>query len=197
MRRIPRSLNYLIALSAVLPGTISAAQADELTMFPGKVKTLKSPNGMYEIFDVDKGFSPEGEQNREIFFRKKGSKVQQSILFYHRCVNVAWSPDSSSFLLNDYAGSNVIIPYLFNVNDLKHPIEINPRLMAAVHDKKDRYSIEHSDIFSLVFSSRWINRDAVEMTCYGGGSKGVGCFKILYEWDLKNGFKKLKRTEEK
>lgn len=196
MNEMPRSCKYLAIASIVLLSAQLASFAADLTMFPGKVKALKSPDGKYEILDVDKGSSPDGEQNREILVRKKNAKTSQSILVYHRCVDVAWCPDSSSFLLNDNAGSNVVVPYLFSVSDLKHPVDITPRLMAGVKDKKDRFSIENSDMFSLVFCNRWINRNAAELKVYGAGKK-VGCFTIFYEWDLKNNFKKLKRVEEK
>lgn len=192
MRKLSRRilLANFVAFCAV-----SQVSATELTMFPGKVAALKSPDGKHEIFDVDKGFAADGEQNRKLYVRRSNGKGKRLLLSYHRCVDVAWSPDGSAFVVNDNAGSNLVVPYLFQVNDLKHPVEITPRLMDALQDKKDKSDIEQSDVFSLVFASRWINQNELELTVKGAGQK-VGLFTILYAWDLKNRFKKLKRTDD-
>ena len=183
-------------MTILLLGAVSPAYATGLTMIPEKATFLKSPNGLYEIFDVNKGFASDGEQNRELHFRKLNRKGKPLLLPYHRNVDVAWSPDSSAFIVNDNAGSNLVIAYLYKVNDLKHPVEISPRLMAALHDKKDKFDIEQSDLFSLVYFSRWINKTTLELTVKGAGQK-VGSFKILYAWNLKKTFKKLKRIDDR
>ncbi len=169
----------IVALFANLPG-----YANGLAMIPEKVTKLKSPDGAHEVFDVNKGFSADGEQNRELCIRRPGHKGKQRLITYHRCVDVAWSPDSSAFVVNDNAGSNLVIPHLYRVNDLKHPVNLSPRLLSALRDKKDKFDIQQSDVFLLVYASRWINQNALELTVRGAGQK-VGCFKIFYEWDLK------------
>lgn len=198
MRQIPsklRYLRYILSASALLLATKSSAFAEDLSAMPEKVKALKSPNGAHEVFDVNKGFSSDGEQNRELCIRKTKEKTKQRLLTYHRCLDVAWCPNSSMFVVNDNSGSNEVIPYLYNVNDLKHPVAITPRLMNAVTDKKDKLAIQQSDMFLLVSATRWINPHALEVTVRGAGVK-PGCFKIMYEWDLKNSFKRLKRVQE-
>lgn len=173
----------------------SQVYANGLAMIPEQVTKLKSPDGAHEVFDVNKGFSADGEQNRELCIRTLGRKGKRKLLNYHRCVDVSWSPDSSAFIVNDNAGSNLVVPHLYRVNDLSHPVDLSSGLMKALHDKKDKFDIEQSDVFLLVYASRWINRNALELTVRGAGQK-VGCFKIFYEWDLKSTFKKLKRVND-
>ncbi len=195
MRQLQRLSKRIFLAAIVSLCAVSSVSATELTMFPGKVAALKSPDGMHEVFDVDKGFSTDGEQNRELYVRRSGSKGKQRLLSYHRCVDVGWSPDSTAFVVNDNAGSNLVIPHLYTVNDLTHPVEISPLLMDALQDKKDKFDIEHSEVFLLVFASRWINQNELELTVKGAG-RNVGLFTISYAWDLKKSFKKLKRVDE-
>lgn len=195
MRLLPSKFKYVLSASALLLATTSSAFADDLSAMPEKVKALKSPNGAHEVFDVNKGFSSDGEQNRELCIRKTKEKTKQRLLIYHRCLDVAWCPNSSMFVVNDNSGSNEVIPRLYSMKDLKHPVEIAPKLMSAVTDKKDKLAIQQSDMFLLVSATRWINPHALEVTVRGAGAK-PGCFKITYEWDLKNSFKKLKRVNE-
>ncbi len=195
MRHFQRLSKRIAFTTVVSLFAISQAYANGLAMIPEQVTKLKSPDGAHEVFDVNKGFSSDGEQNRELYIRRLGRKGKQRLITYHRCVDVAWSPDSSAFIVNDNAGSNLVIPHLYRVNDLKHPVDLSPRLLNALQDKKDKFDIEQSDVFLLVYASRWINSNALELTVRGAGQK-VGCFKIYYEWDLKKTFKKLKRVND-
>jgi hypothetical protein len=194
MRHLLTKFKSFVSASVLLL-TTSVAYSAELAMIPEKVKTLKSPDGAHVVFDVNRGFTPEGEQNRELCFQRKGEKAKQRLLTYHRSLDVAWCPNSSMFVVNDNTGSSEVIPYLYNVKDLKHPVEVTPLLMRSVTDKNDKLSIQQSDMFLLIYASRWINPNALEVTVRGAGAKS-GCFKIMYEWDLKGSFKKLKRVNE-
>jgi hypothetical protein len=195
MSHIQRLSKKFVFATIVLLIANLQVYANGLAMIPEKVTKVKSPDGAHEVFDVNKGFSADGEQNRELCIRTLGHKGTQRLLTYHRCVDVAWSPDSSAFIVNDNAGSNLVIPHLYKVNDLSHPVDLSSGLMSALRDKKDKFDIEQSDVFLLVYASRWINRNALELTVRGAGQR-VGCFKIVYEWDLKNSFKKLKRVND-
>lgn len=172
----------------------SAELSAKLVMFPGKTTSLKSPDGLHAVTDVDKGPKPDGEQQHELYLRKTGAKGKVYLLSFNRCVDVGWRPDSTAFVVNDFAGCDLVNAYVYYIKDLKHRVDVSSCMLGAITDKKDKLNMSQSDNL-YVSAVRWINADALEVRVQGYGGKGGG-FTIFYEWDLKNKFKKLRRVDD-
>jgi len=174
--------------------------------FPGEVSQLKSPNGLYTIKNVDLPLRNQNDSNHILFFLRKGQKKGVALNLhrqfadapgvgtYSRSVDILWSPDSSAFVLNDWAGSNVASVYLYRVLDLTHPMDLGDKLWSALRNKRDKDSIAKSD-HVYMFASKWISATVLEIKEAGHGA-GVA-FTFYYLWDLrKNSCKLTKRLSE-
>lgn len=180
---------FLFAGLFFLPPAI-AAELHAIN-FPGKVSAISSPDGRYAIRSI--------EQNKEPFhklvFEKKdggGKLTKRDLMDYERNVDVLWSPDSSKFVVNDWLGSNCASAYLYDVRDLKKRIEIDQELIDSVKDEKDHKSLTASSHI-YIFANRWISPGAIEIKATGHDGPDPGGFTLLYQWDLKSSFKRLKR----
>jgi hypothetical protein len=97
---------------------------------------IRSPNRLYAIQHVeyfpDKRATP-AETPHHLFFRRNGQKRLPLKLpstggnFYNTSVDVVWSPGSHAFVVNDWLASYVVA-YLYDVNDLAHPIDIGKQI---------------------------------------------------------------------
>jgi type IV secretory pathway protease TraF len=183
-----------------------AAFAKTSICFPGGVSDLTSPNGLYTIKNVDQPVGSGNQPKHLLLFLRQGEQKKIAlnphrlyadapvVASYDRCVDILWSPDSSAFVLNDWMGSNVASVYLYQVRDLRHPIDIGDKLFGALKDQQDKRSIAKSD-HVYMFASKWISATVLEIKEAGHGP-GVA-FTFYYLWDLrKNSCKFIKRMSK-
>src|SRR5271157_3395698 len=101
-------MNYQtkISLSLLLSlfGLQSYAQEPKsyLIAFPGHSR-VSSPDELYALINIDSGTEP----YHTVLLEDRRLKTQRTLLHYGRSVEVLWNPDSKSFALTNYEGSNV------------------------------------------------------------------------------------------
>ncbi len=151
-------------------------------MLPGDAE-VRSPNGLYSITNTSRQ-EKSGDQKHRLYFANKDGQTKVELFSFSRCVNIAWSPNSKWFVVNDWIGSNIAESYLYFVKDIQHPVDIRPLLMKSIVDKKEIERIKQST-HSYVSSGYWIKDDLLEVKIFG---QNGGEYTFDYLWDLKNSF---------
>jgi len=193
----------LLTFLNVLIIAVPAYARDTSHSFPRKLgekfSEIRSPNRLYAIqhidFCSDKRAAPE-ETPHHLFFQRDGQKrIPLKLLstggnFYNTSVDVLWSPDSHAFVVNDWLASYVVA-YLYDVNDLAHPIDIGKQIQKKVKDKIIQQALG-ANINRLVYATRWKNSKVVEVQIHaasvapGAENLPMTGFDFDYLWDLRN-----------
>lgn len=194
------------------PGKQEIRKSTNAVRFPGPVSELKSPNGLYTVKNIDKsiGNIPENKylvlpgkdtniDRHYLLFLQKDRKETVVLKSYCRDVDILWSPDSSAFIVNDYVGSNLTIPYLFRVNDLPHPVDVGAKFIDSIKEQADKSSLARS-IYTHIIVARWTGSHSVEIKAIGNstspGGKTYSPFTLIYSWNLENTFNRIKRLPQ-
>lgn len=156
--------------------------------FPSsKSSEIKSPDGKFSV--LSENLAPAAAPSHSLLLKGNGKTLK--ICDYVRNVDVIWAKDSSQFIVNDWAASNLAVPYLYKISDIAHPVEIEPKLSAAVKDKKDKNLLENTGHL-YIFASAWTSANTIELKATGHDNP-AGPFTLIYEWDIKqNSFRKLR-----
>jgi hypothetical protein len=157
---------------------------------------LNSPNGQYFIDFIRRSnvsySNPAGVDldGHVLSLLKKGQK--KGILFYSfiRSVDTLWAPDSSSFVVNDWVGSNVAEPSLFRVEDPSIKVDILDKLTESLTTKQDKETMANA-LHSYVHATKWLSPSVLEIKAEGNGfgaSNRPPCreFSLTYTWDLRS-----------
>jgi hypothetical protein len=180
--------------------------------FPGRVSELKSPNGLYSVRNIDKsiGNIPKNKYSllagndttidgHYLLFLQKNRKETVVLKSYCRDVDILWSPDSSAFIVNDYVGSNLTVPYLYRVHDLSHPVDVGAKFIDSLKEPADKSNLAGS-IYTHIIAARWTGSHSVEIKAVGNspspGGKTYSPFTLIYSWNLENTFNRIKSAPQ-
>lgn len=186
-----RTLALLFVLAPIAIAAASAGTSNSIN-FPGKATEIKSPNGLYSIVNVAKPDSKDGCKNYEIRLLQAKNKKSKTLRCFIRKIDVLWSPESDAFIVNDWAASNIAVPYLYYVSDPDHPKDISTRFMSLVRNQKDKSDLALAD-HSHITIMEWKNPHSVLLRAAGHGGPG-GPYTLFYLWDLKDKFTRVKRV---
>ena len=139
------------------------------TRFPGKQSELISPNRQYILRDVDN--SPEARHSILLVDRTTGSI--RKVYEYTRHVGLIWTPDSSRFALNDYAGSDLTNTYIVATNEITPRIDVQQE----ISNKARGLSVGHHEYFGV---ARWLDNGRVVVHHWGHGDKNMFCRCYIY-----------------
>jgi hypothetical protein len=150
-------LNRLLAVAVLAVCYGLAHAASVLAHFPGSPNSVRAPNRLHSIKNVDRDQEP----NHSLLLRDEKTGLERKVLDYGRHVDVMWAPDSKSFFVNDYAGSSESNCQIFSVEDLKR-LDVLETLKAA-----DREGLPSSD--HLYVTCKAWHGDSIGVSLSGRG----------------------------
>ena len=157
----------------------------------GPEHQLVSPNGAYALFGIQSAINADNAlwlEDRKTHQRKMVFPVTVQTL------TVAWAPDSSAFIANDRAASDIENAYIFDVKTLDR-LDLTNLITA---NAEPRFRKEQND-HSYFHATRWLDARHVEVALYGhtgGVSKGThvqsgDCFNLRYRVSRDGAVQKL------
>lgn len=150
--------------------------------FPNNVEGSQSPDKHFLIFSEDH----EGQEPaHSLRLKDESSGQSRKILDYGRHVDVAWSPSSLAFYVNDYSGSDatnclIVIPTTSEEVDLS-------ALIKAQNGEKSALWLSHH---KYITCKSWVKNKVIVSFAGYGDAKPDG-FELRYKFDLNS--KKLRR----
>jgi hypothetical protein len=169
--------------------------------FPGKTAEVSSPNRLLRIKDRFDA----GEHTLLLLdHHHKTCPIENPLdgSIFHRCVDILWNPDSTSFVLNYWRGSEKTVSYLYKIDNLENPIDINARIQGELDNRLGKENLKPELIgFLYVFGDRWLNTKSIKIEVKGSYALPlkrnmpkpdarwtVKEFSLTYIWNLKNSF---------
>jgi hypothetical protein len=125
----------------------------------GLQNQLVSPDGAYALFGDNNALWRQDERTHE---RRRVMEVTVQTL------TVAWSPDSSAFIANDRALSDVENAYIYDLKTLER-IDLRRQVLTADSKSASRFtsSANPAANHSYFHALRWLDARHVEMRLYG------------------------------
>jgi len=127
-----------VVLAVLVPATSEGATKP--VSFPSKRTEAVSPGHRFAIVNVDSDTEP----HHMLFLADRQRKTRRKLLEYARQVEVLWNPDSFTFAVTDYAGSNVADCLVFSVTDDGEPRNVADALWGTITNPKEQASLRDS-----------------------------------------------------
>jgi hypothetical protein len=164
---------------AILFSVIGMSSSSAATIkFPGRMHEALSPDGSTAIINTDHDEEP----NHVLSIENKRHFKRRTLFSYGRYVDVAWSPDSKFFFVNDYDGSDVARCILV---DRIHINKYDTRVL--LQKEMDDITARYKGSSWLVTCSSWKKADKVEVSIKVSGN---GTDEVVTKWflfDARNG----------
>src|SRR5271170_1311387 len=153
----------LVGLAAVIAG------AQELDLPWGPVKRLASPEGSHILYSVKSTSAP------QLWIEDTHAHRRTKLLDIPSTLTAAWSPDGTAFYLNDHAGSDKELSYIYDAATLQR-IDIAARIQAE--DPESRPFANGHAYFEI---ERWQGNQEIAVRFFGHTDEPpVTCFDFRY-----------------
>ena len=135
-----------------------------------------SPNGRYALINVNNNEEP----YHTVFLENRRLKTRRMLFQYRRGVDVLWNPDSESFALTDYGGSDFAHCSVVFVDEKIETIPVLEQLLKrlSVRDQKDIQRNDHLYVQAV----QWINLDVLRIKIWGHDSESRTGFERFYRF---------------
>jgi hypothetical protein len=163
MRLISAALLCLLCSSPSVAATVK---------FPGPAREARSPDGQTAVINTDHDDAP----YHVLSIMDRGRFKSRPLFSYGRSVDVAWSPDSKFFFVNDYDGSDVARCVLV---DRAHLTQHDTR--ALLQKEMDDITAHYKGSVWLVTCASWRKDDKVRVSIHVSGN---GTDQDVLKWFL-------------
>ncbi len=150
-------------------GTMSLAGGSELILYPESSRNLDSPDKNYYIYVRENNAEP---FHSAFLFSKAGGESLK-IVDFSRHIDVAWSPDSLMFYVNDYIGSDFATCRIFGVNGKEYA-----DIVSFLKRKYEKFFLKNDHIYGVC--KKWTNDGVVVELSLHGNYSGSGFSKTVF-----------------
>lgn len=151
------------------------AQSSQITIFPGRVSTSRSPNHRYILVNKN---SDRWETPHRLYLINRQSGKQILLLRYPRWVATLWSPDSNALAVSDHFASNQSDCYVFALRSKIKRFDIWALLRKEFPDDRTLFFNYHVYLDAI----RWTSPDRLRVEAHGHGSHNPKGFRVFFEY---------------
>lgn len=137
-----------------------------------------SPDGLYALINVDSDTEP----YHTVLLEDRRLKMQRTLLHYERHVDVLWNPDSKSFALTDYAGSDYSLCSIIYVDASMPAINVWEELLKRVTTNERKIMEDNHHVY--VVATRWVGTKTLRLKIWGYGDISPRGFTRFYSYDV-------------
>jgi len=173
----------LAALSLYVP--LARAQqpfTKPLALPPGS--RAVSPNGRYVLVGVDS----ETEPNHTVFLEDLRLKTRRKLFNYDRHIEVLWNPDSESFAVSDYAGSDYSRCSIVSVMESVSPVQVWDELVKVAAGKERESLLQNDHVY--IAATGWISARVLRLKVWGHGEVNPTGFTRFYRYEVGIGIRR-------
>ncbi len=182
-----RLASLLLVVLSVIPGaTQTQPLPAKLISFPGHSRAV-SPDGRYLI----SGVYDDSEPHHPVFLDDRRLKTRRKLFDYERHIEILWNPDSKSFVLNDYAGSDYSECKIISVDEKAESIDVWDKIVKGIAPREQRTLLENHHVY--IAAREWGSRDAIKVKVWGYGEVNRSGFTRFYTYDKKLGVRRVKQ----
>lgn len=177
----------ILLLAVLILIRMAPAVAQRLTTkpisFPEHSQAV-SPSGRYLITAVDS----DSEPHHTIFLNDRRLKTRRVLFSYGRGIEILWNPDSKSFVLNDYAGSDYSECRIISVDEKAESINVWDKIVKDATAKEKRSLIENHHVY--IAAKEWIGSKTLKVKVWGYGEVDRDGFTRYYLYEMGRGIRR-------
>jgi hypothetical protein len=145
--------------------------------FPQSSRAI-SPDGHYEIVGVDSDTKPQ----HTVFLEDRQLKTRRKLFNYDRSISLLWNPDSKSFAVTDYAGSDFSRCGLVSVDEKVPYDDIWEKLVKAVDIAEQKSLLHNHHVY--ITATEWIDSEKLRIKVWGYGDANPSGFTRFYVYHI-------------
>jgi hypothetical protein len=184
---------FAVAFLAVIFGVLSpvttlaaARQAStKIVSFPPQAQAA-SLDGHYVIIE-EKNHS---EPFHTAILEDRVLKTRRKLFDYDRGIDLLWNPDSKSFAVTDYEGSDYSRCRIIFADRTAPTIQIWDKLIAALTTSERKGLLANHHVY--IAAAQWIGDGALKVKVWGYGEVNPSGFTRFYSYDKNGTVKRLK-----
>ena len=185
-RMFKRLINLLLVVFSLMHVVPAQAQLRaKLISFPEHSQAV-SPDGRYLIT----GVYSDSEPYHTVFLDDRRLKTRRKLFDYGRHIELLWNPDSKSFVLNDYAGSDYSECRIISVDEKVQPINVWDRIVKDATNKEQRSLLENHHVY--IAAKQWISSKTLKVKVWGYGEVDHDGFTRYYLYEMRGGIRRYK-----
>jgi len=143
-----------------------------------------SPNAQSAIVGVDSDTEP----YHTVFLEDIRLKTRRKLFNYGRHIDLLWNPDSKSFALTDYAGSDYSRCTIIFVDESVPTIQLWDELVNSVTGDERSALLKNHHVY--IAAAEWIDPDRLKVKVWGYGEANSSGFNRFFTYEKSRGFKR-------
>jgi hypothetical protein len=143
-----------------------------------------SPNGHYAIVGVDSDTEP----FHTVFLEDLRLRIRRKLFNYGRHIDLLWNPDSESFALTDYAGSDYSRCSIVSVDENVPPIQLWDELVNTVAGNEQKGLLKNHHVY--IAATEWFDSGTLKIKVWGHGEVNSSGFTRVYTYDRGHGIRR-------
>jgi len=153
--------------------------------FPEHSRAI-SPNRRYALINVDSDTEP----HHTVFLEDRRLKTRRMLFHYGRSIEVLWNPDSKSFALTNYEGSNISSCMVIYVDQKVPTIDVWGELLEQVTTSERRIMTGNHHVY--IKARTWDGAKTLKLKISGYGGQSPHGFTRFYSYDIGGGVRRDK-----
>jgi len=145
--------------------------------FPEHSRSV-SPNGRYVLVGVDAGKEP----SHTVYLEDSQLKSQRKLFNYDRHIDLLWNPDSESFAVSDYAGSDYSRCSIVSVTESVSPVQVWDELIKAAPVNEQKSFLRNDHVY--IAATEWISSKVLKVKVWGHGEVNPAGFTRFYRYEI-------------
>lgn len=175
----------VLLVSVIFCAGVSSEVNAQKTSFPGRPLKVESPDGRYVIRNSD---NLHESPAHTLTLLDKNNNSATKIYMYARHVDVLWSPNSDSFIINDYEGSDSARPVLCLVPWTGNKTDLLKQLLELLRARGEQnFVLQNGHVYFT--ASKWLNKEEILCRLDGYGDANPKGFTRYYIYRLGTGFR--------
>jgi hypothetical protein len=167
----------LAAISLCVPFARAQQPHPKPIAFPEHSRAV-SPDGRYVLVGVDADTEP----NHTVFLEDLRLKTRRKLFDYDRHIDLLWNPNSTSFAVSDYAGSDYSRCNIVSVTENVPLVQVWDELVKAATAKGQKSLLQNDHVY--VAATEWISPKVLKVKVWGHGEVNPSGFTRFYEYEM-------------
>jgi len=136
------------------------------------------------------GVDTDSEPHHTFFLNDLRLKIRRELFNYGRSIEILWNPDSKSFVLNDYAGSDYSECRIISVDEKVQSINVWDKIVKDATTKEKRTLLENHHVY--ITAKEWVSSQTLKVRVWGYGEVDHDGFTRYYLYEIDRGIRRYK-----
>jgi hypothetical protein len=175
---------FAILNSSLIIPTSASQASPKIVSFPEQSQAA-SPDARYVIVEEENHAEP----FHTAILEDRVLKTRRKLFDYERSIDLLWNPDSKSFAVTDYEGSDYSRCSIIFTDKTVPTIPVWDKLTKALTERDRKTLLENHHVY--IAAVQWVSATALKVKVWGYGELNPSGFTRFYSYDRDGGVKRL------